>query len=272
MSYNKLGFTSGQTLKAEHLNHMEEGIANASGVSSWNDLTDKPFYDETLEPITWDGNTEGLVEVGYSSNESFFKISDKVFTYDDVINASYIFESDDAVYYFTAEVLEENGCSPDSDVLFDGNIAFVRKAGASCSLYGSSFTFPEVGVYGYAATDSTYYLKSITFRSQVKQLDSKFVPSMRINVYCDDESSGMCYADKTLEEIAGAIDNGILPYCVLVYPYNVVLYINKLDYEYGIIFGGVYANDVAPEIHGIVFNTDGSIYYHRNTLAIDIPR
>lgn len=29
MSYNKLGFTSGQTLKAEHLNHMEEGIANA---------------------------------------------------------------------------------------------------------------------------------------------------------------------------------------------------------------------------------------------------
>lgn len=29
MSYNKLGFTSGQKLKAEHLNHMEEGIANA---------------------------------------------------------------------------------------------------------------------------------------------------------------------------------------------------------------------------------------------------
>lgn len=29
MSYNKLGFTSGQTLKAEHLNHMEDGIANA---------------------------------------------------------------------------------------------------------------------------------------------------------------------------------------------------------------------------------------------------
>lgn len=26
MSYNKLGFTSGQTLKAEHLNHMESGI------------------------------------------------------------------------------------------------------------------------------------------------------------------------------------------------------------------------------------------------------
>lgn len=31
MSYEKLGFTSGQTLKAEHLNHMEDGIANAGG-------------------------------------------------------------------------------------------------------------------------------------------------------------------------------------------------------------------------------------------------
>lgn len=31
MSYNKLGFTSGQTLKAEHLNHMEDGIEAAAG-------------------------------------------------------------------------------------------------------------------------------------------------------------------------------------------------------------------------------------------------
>lgn len=46
MSYEKLGFVSGQTLKAEHLNHMEEGIANAGGVTSWNDLQDKPFGEE----------------------------------------------------------------------------------------------------------------------------------------------------------------------------------------------------------------------------------
>lgn len=43
MNYNKLGFTSGQTLKAEHLNHMEEGIANA-GNASWDNITDKPSY------------------------------------------------------------------------------------------------------------------------------------------------------------------------------------------------------------------------------------
>lgn len=48
MEYIKQNFVDGQTLKADHLNHMEDGIANASGGggSSWNDLTDKPFGDE----------------------------------------------------------------------------------------------------------------------------------------------------------------------------------------------------------------------------------
>lgn len=51
MSYNKLGFTKGQVLKAEHLNHIEEGIANAGGASSWNDLADKPFDVEQDEAV-----------------------------------------------------------------------------------------------------------------------------------------------------------------------------------------------------------------------------
>ena len=44
MSYNKLGFTSGQTLKAEHLNHMEDGIEAASGGISIKKVvfTDRP--------------------------------------------------------------------------------------------------------------------------------------------------------------------------------------------------------------------------------------
>jgi len=46
MSYEKLGFTKGQILKADHLNHIEEGIANAGGASSWDDLKNRPFYKE----------------------------------------------------------------------------------------------------------------------------------------------------------------------------------------------------------------------------------
>lgn len=31
MAYEKLGFVSGQTLTADHMNHIEDGIANAGG-------------------------------------------------------------------------------------------------------------------------------------------------------------------------------------------------------------------------------------------------
>lgn len=67
MSYEKLGFVSGQTLKAEHLNHMEDGIANSGGVTSWNDLSDRPFYEEVkmgnvVENYTVEV-TEGYAEI-----------------------------------------------------------------------------------------------------------------------------------------------------------------------------------------------------------------
>lgn len=42
MSYNKLGFTSGQTLKAEHLNYIEDGIANAGGADGIIDVVELP--------------------------------------------------------------------------------------------------------------------------------------------------------------------------------------------------------------------------------------
>ncbi len=50
MSYEKLGFTSGQTLKAEHLNHIEDGIANAGGATTWDELEGKPFAAVSMSP------------------------------------------------------------------------------------------------------------------------------------------------------------------------------------------------------------------------------
>ena len=53
MAYTKQGFKDGQKLTAEHLNKMESGIEEAlnkeGGVSSWNDLTDKPFGETIVE-------------------------------------------------------------------------------------------------------------------------------------------------------------------------------------------------------------------------------
>lgn len=38
MAYEKIGFSDGQVLKAEDLNHIEEGIANAGGGTRLLDL------------------------------------------------------------------------------------------------------------------------------------------------------------------------------------------------------------------------------------------
>jgi hypothetical protein len=70
MSYEKLGFEKGQVLKAEHLNHMEEGITNACGVTTfyWDDgeyifsdpeRTKKVSKDEYLSAMT------GLILIDY---------------------------------------------------------------------------------------------------------------------------------------------------------------------------------------------------------------
>lgn len=50
MAYTKQNFKSGQTLTAEHLNKIEQGIVDADN-KSWNDLTDKPFYTEVVEGV-----------------------------------------------------------------------------------------------------------------------------------------------------------------------------------------------------------------------------
>lgn len=49
MSYKKQNFVSGQTLKAEHLNHMEDGIVNAGGIIDvvklpTEDISESSFY------------------------------------------------------------------------------------------------------------------------------------------------------------------------------------------------------------------------------------
>lgn len=45
--YTKQDFYDGQVLKAEHLIRMEEGILSSQGAASWEQLQNRPFYDDT---------------------------------------------------------------------------------------------------------------------------------------------------------------------------------------------------------------------------------
>lgn len=102
--------TTGKTYVCTHVNYgavndepageiegrytWEEG--SGGGASSWNDLADKPFYEEAIKIDTfeWDGDTDGLVEVvAESTTDIFYRISDNIPTVDDVQNGVIIIDN-----------------------------------------------------------------------------------------------------------------------------------------------------------------------------------
>lgn len=69
MTYIKQNFEDGQVLKAEHLNYMEDGIADH--VHSWEDLENKPFGDGEIVFFEGDNLEPEYVDGGYIFNEVF---------------------------------------------------------------------------------------------------------------------------------------------------------------------------------------------------------
>lgn len=76
MSYTKLGFVSNQILKAEHLNHMEDGIANAGG-GDWNAkegeagyVKNRTHWEEEGEPVQILPETKVVIDGGQGSVEN----------------------------------------------------------------------------------------------------------------------------------------------------------------------------------------------------------
>ena len=190
MSYEKLGFVSNQILKAEHLNHMEDGIAKAcsgggaGGTISWNDLTDKPFYEETTttvgDTLTWDGNTDGLA----CALDLLYKVSNKTFTLDE-LNGSVINMSDGQSFTCTTEDSSLFELADGVYVLGDP-VAYVSEQAAGIDL-GDGIMFPEAGLYFLAedASDGLFYVSSLTIPGYtdfvntttiVKTIDTKYLP------------------------------------------------------------------------------------------------
>lgn len=152
---------------------------------SWDDLTDKPFYEETTtvvgDTLTWDGNTEGLVsdDIGM-----FYKVSDIVLT-DEQIKLGFMATS-------TGQTSPAIGTGWDSgvaagyiteDVVVAEVISFVRKPNVSIK----GITFPETGIYFMAMQqeEGGIYVKSFTIpgytgfkttTTTLKPIDTKYLP------------------------------------------------------------------------------------------------
>lgn len=150
------------------------------GATSWNDLEDKPFYEETKvvnEPlnITWDGNKEGLL----CAADLYYKVSDLILTEEQLINATFRRSYGDS---FT--VNEWCHLGPDDAILSTGeegpDIVIVNSPNADWA----GWVFPETGIYfQYWPYGGTFYIESFTTagpieysKTTVKKLDPKFLP------------------------------------------------------------------------------------------------
>lgn len=69
----------------------KEAFANAGGgVTSWNDLTDKPFGEEVVQTtIKLPTDTEAYTETVSIYGGTYYKISDEIYTVEDVLNGTF---------------------------------------------------------------------------------------------------------------------------------------------------------------------------------------
>jgi hypothetical protein len=145
-----------------------------SGVSSWNDLEDKPFY-ETGWAIEWDTNpTDTFVPI--EGSDGFYKVSDIVPTKDELIGATLKAE-------FDGESIDM--VLSDSDIVdysadcygFANSPFFVVTTQATEFIFMGEvpISFPSPGVWFIYSSGVTwaYYLG----KGELKQLDPKFIPN-----------------------------------------------------------------------------------------------
>jgi hypothetical protein len=198
MSYEKLGFVSGQKLKAEHLNHMEEGIANAGGVSSWNDLADKPFYSEMVEGTAeFDGDLTGKECVDYGNGISMVKITENTVTLEQLVGSTVVVKApdgyDDVVFEITEDMIEVQTVTETTGMM----IVVADELPLMFVAYG------DVAAAGAPFSDGTYfmyqpidgsdaYTRSLSclsgMQEKVHKIDAKYLPAVGLKAEEVDEA------------------------------------------------------------------------------------
>lgn len=150
----------------------------AGGVSSWNDLTDKPFGEETTtvggDTLTWDGNTEGLESANLGFPVPYYRISENSIPFSEV----------DGVECTSVFANEENKFIPQimtDGVWFDGTGSFIV-VGEPLDLGGMIL---PVGVWTGKEDGGVNHLESLTIpgytgfvttTTELKTIETKFLP------------------------------------------------------------------------------------------------
>lgn len=160
-------------------------VPSSGGVSSWNDLTDKPFGESATggDTLVWDGNTEGLAFTVVDDEFALYKVCDVVPSVEDVMKGGLISISapmGSATY--PAEVYEMGHGAWGTNAFFG-----VPESAVGIALDG--IVFSESGVYAaHAGSGTTISLQinGYTGFPTLKKMDSKYMPDPII-FYIDDD-------------------------------------------------------------------------------------
>ena len=150
------------------------------GVSSWNDLKDKPFEEvQHGDTLTWDGNPNGMVVFeDLDEEESFAKIADNIPTLEDLEKSVTVeWLGDYALTYLG----DADGCVINGQEF--GYMAIADSDGLDCLLVIQEAGVrgaPETGIYFRYRPEQDSYIQSFHIPDyafiSIKKIDSKYLP------------------------------------------------------------------------------------------------
>lgn len=149
-----------------------EKIGTGGGISSWNDLTDKPFYEESNQTvIEWDGNTDGRDSfIGVIPS---YKISDLTPSIDELVGGTITATTpngDETVTIRYDDFLVEDG-------FISYHSGFVVAYKTEFNIDGTTITLPSTGIYAGVLDDTTHVSKLTYSSTTIHTLDEKFIPN-----------------------------------------------------------------------------------------------
>ena len=191
---------------------------------SWEDIKDKPFEEQkAFDDIVWNDNVDGLPSVSTSVRDEYetiditwYKISDKVLSIDDVIGGSIAYNviddgiyeeeiNDDIIYQIT-----ESG-----SFMYDAYMICIAKAGdvVPSDISGVEIVFPDEGIWvGRVSVDGEIverfeHLKSPT---KITKIDEKYLPEVLPEVTMSD-SGKILKVNNQGTWVADKVDIDVLP-------------------------------------------------------------
>lgn len=257
-------------------NHLKNN-GGGGGVSSWNDLTDKPFGETTVmgDTLTWDGNTSGL----YNVLGMLYLVSESVPTLEELqqggtitfnVNGEVITET------FTSDGvidLSSDGMAENLIIVFgeDAVVYIATQDNATLVEEDETTTFEKAGIY-FITQDGSFY-SAFTINGytdfemvEIKTIDPKYLPSGsdsgKFVITMTLEGTAFVI-DKTFAEIVQAIESGA---DVVVKVGSVVI----RDYDYRgdfFTFNYMSFNSQTVQIYNVSLSSENSIMIEQYRLT-----